>query len=336
MQLTNLRPNPSLSAAQAHADPSLAHALRQLFGWALFLFLCFIPERASSQIYVVNAGNSSVSKFNLNGSVINASFIAGLPFGFPDIGILGNNLYISGPASNSVGLYDAVTGSAINTSFITGLSSPTDLAISGGNVFVSNGFSFNLGKYDAATGSTVNASFLSGRPYGAIALSGNLLFVAVTLPDTTGTVVKADAITGTIISSSFTAPTSSTSSALAVFGNSLFVVDPGSGPGSGTVNKYDATTGALLTPSFIGGLSNPSGIALLGSDLYVVNNSAGTIGQYNAITGAVQNASLISGLNNGAIAIVVVPEPVTFALLAAGALVFTGRSSRRRSSQFRG
>ncbi len=52
-----------------------------------------------------------------------------------------------------------------------------------------------------------------------------------------------------------------------------------------------------MNSSFIFGLSFPFGLAVSGSNLFVVNAVAGTIGEYNASTGTAINASLVSGLN---------------------------------------
>jgi hypothetical protein len=64
----------------------------------------------------------------------------------------------------------------------------------------------------------------------------------------------------------------------------------------------------------------PYGIAVLGADLFVVNNGSGTIGEYDAATGAAVNPALITGLSSPrflATAPVVIPEPSTLALLGA-------------------
>ena len=70
----------------------------------------------------------------------------------------------------------------------------------------------------------------------------------------------------------------------------------------GTLNKYDATTGALVNTSLISGLpNNIQGIAVSGSDLYVVSAGnwlvgSGGVGKYTT-SGGVVNANLISGPN---------------------------------------
>jgi hypothetical protein len=51
-----------------------------------------------------------------------------------------------------------------------------------------------------------------------------------------------------------------------------------------------------VNPALISGLSGPIGIAVSGSDLFVVNFNAGTIGEYTT-SGATVNPALISGLS---------------------------------------
>ncbi len=71
---------------------------------------------------------------------------------------------------------------------------------------------------------------------------------------------------------------------------------------SGTISEY-STSGSLTSASLVSGLSNPSNIAVSGSDLFVTNFATGTIGEYTTSGGTV-STSLISSLN----------EPVGIAL----------------------
>jgi hypothetical protein len=52
-----------------------------------------------------------------------------------------------------------------------------------------------------------------------------------------------------------------------------------------------------VNAALISGLSNPAGIAVSGSDLFVANGFAGTIGEYTT-SGATVNAALMSGLSD--------------------------------------
>jgi DNA-binding beta-propeller fold protein YncE len=80
--------------------------------------------------------------------------------------------------------------------------------------------------------------------------------------------------------------------------NHIFVInqgDPRAPEPRGSVGEY-TTAGATVNPTLISGLNRPQGIAVSGSDLFVVNEANGTIGKYTT-AGATVNASLISGLN---------------------------------------
>ena len=74
---------------------------------------------------------------------------------------------------------------------------------------------------------------------------------------------------------------------------SLFVTNFG----NGKIGAY-TTSGAVVNASLVSGLSQPVGIAVSGSNIYVTEKFNGTIGAYNTTSGAVVNASLVSGLNN--------------------------------------
>jgi len=65
--------------------------------------------------------------------------------------------------------------------------------------------------------------------------------------------------------------------------------------GEDTIGEY-TTSGATVNASLISGLTGPDGIAVSGSDLFVVNLLDGTIGEYTT-SGATVNAALISGLS---------------------------------------
>jgi hypothetical protein len=62
---------------------------------------------------------------------------------------------------------------------------------------------------------------------------------------------------------------------------------------SSTIGEY-TTSGATVNASLVSGLNGPTGLAVVGNDLFVANYS-GTIGEYTT-SGALVNASLVSGL----------------------------------------
>ena len=65
-------------------------------------------------------------------------------------------LLISNYGNNTVGKYDAVTGAAINATFINnqqGLNGPVGLAVDGNNLYVANELIDTVSQYNATTGS---------------------------------------------------------------------------------------------------------------------------------------------------------------------------------------
>jgi hypothetical protein len=93
-----------------------------------------------------------------------------------------------------------------------------------------------IGVYNATTGAAINASFVTGLSEpGALAVSGNALFVANFKTQTVG---KYDATTGAAINASFLTGLNSPI-ALAVSGNNLLVANSE----NGTAGEYDASKG---------------------------------------------------------------------------------------------
>lgn len=104
-----------------------------------------------------------------------------------------------------------------------------------------------------------------------------------------------------------------------------------------------------MNASLISGLTTPFGIAVSGSDLFVVNTGTilsnnGTVGEYTT-SGAPINPALISGLASYPYGIAVIPtaatpEPSTLLLvpvpfIAIGVIRRAKRSHRRRSHGIR-
>jgi hypothetical protein len=212
------------------------------------------------------------------------------------------SLYVGN--ADTIGLFDAASGTAINSSFVTGLSHPDGLLLSGNTLFVANFDTNIIGTYDATTGAPINASFITGLngPMG-LALSGNTLYVGSFIDSSVSTY---DATTGQLINANFIAAPAMPGGAcsLLVAGSNLYVAYQT----TATVMAYDATTGAVK-PGFstITGQSAPfvRGLALLDDHLFVANlSSDGSVSEYDAATGTVINASFVSGLSfPGALAV---------------------------------
>jgi len=113
-------------------------------------------------------------------------------------------------------------------------------------------------------------------------------------------------------------------------GDTIFEVNAAFAP-DGTIGEY-TTSGVTVNPALITGLSNPQGIVVSGSNLFVVNFGYGTIGEYTT-SGATVNASLVMGLNDPVDLVVVpVPEPSIALLLSAGIVGLAVRRRRGRGT----
>jgi hypothetical protein len=273
-----------------------------------------IPRNAHAQLYVTHepGGAGVVGAYDAKtGAAINASFITGLnnPVGLVVKGST-NTLFVANLASGqqgtaTVGKYDATTGVAINARFIRGLNAATGLAVLGNTLFVasfnnSNIYPGMVSTYDANTGAEIQPGFIITllAPFALAVkvtplepLHKSILFVA----DAGQGIVEGF---GAVIPTAIFAVTGlNDPEGLAVFGNTLFVANYG----SGTVGAYDAKTGVAINASFITRLNQPDGLAVLGNTLFVLNfasgqKGTGTVGKYDATTGAAINASFITGL----------------------------------------
>ena len=84
-------------------------------------------------------------------------------------------LYVSQIGVQSVGEYDATTGTPINANLIKPVFSPYGMAVSGNDLFVTVGGD-TVGEYNATTGAAINASFITG-------LNGPAALVVVPVPE---------------------------------------------------------------------------------------------------------------------------------------------------------
>ncbi len=111
------------------------------------------------------------------------------------------DIYVTNYGGNTIGEYTN-SGTVVNASLISGLSSPWGIAVSGSDIFVANNGSNTIGEY-TTSGAVVNASLISGlnSPTG-IAVSGSDIFVTNYVSGTigeyttSGTVVNASLISG--------------------------------------------------------------------------------------------------------------------------------------------
>jgi ligand-binding sensor domain-containing protein len=119
------------------------------------------------------------------------------------VAVSGNNLYVG--SNNGIGVYDAITGAAINSTLLTGGEKRGPTAVSGSSIYVAETGGHTVGKYDATTGAVIDGSLVDVRtnPEGptnwgifAVAVSGNNLYVG-----SNNGIGVYDAITGAAINS---------------------------------------------------------------------------------------------------------------------------------------
>lgn len=198
-------------------------------------------------------------------------------------------------ANGTVGEY-STTGTAINSSFISGLDQPMGIAISGDDLFISEQGNGNIAEY-TTSGTLVNPTLITGLSLPAgIAIYGNDLFVANSAGPTATTAVGEYTLSGTTVNASLI-PGIENPVGVATDGNYIYV----SAFSGGTVGQY-TMSGAAVNAALIGGglhrLQNPGGLALDGNgDLYVSTYSA--VGEYTISGGTINAALISSGYNTG-------------------------------------
>ncbi|HVP28587.1 MAG TPA: hypothetical protein VMW35_05430 [Myxococcota bacterium] len=205
---------------------------------------------------------------------------------------------ISGNESiGRVGKY-TTSGATVDASLISGLSNPFGVTVSDSTIFVADSNAGTIGKY-TTSGQTVNASLISGfnNAWG-VAVSGSTLFVASqNAPTSIGTYTTS----GRPLNPSLINTNLYLAESFAVSGSRIFV-GAGSGiPGDGRVFEY-TTSGQLVNDHLITNLTDPYGLAVSGSDLFVADLSTGIVGKYTT-SGATVDASLITMTHPAAIAV---------------------------------
>ena len=285
-----------------------------------------------------------MEEFTAAGATVNASL-----FTFPgsegffasnEIAVSGTHLFVANQSNGTIGEYNT-SGSTVNAALVSGLgggfgffNGPVGVGVSGSDVFVLllgggvGAYPGTVAEY-TTSGSTVNASLITGvDSLGGFTVSGGDIFVS------TANGISEYTTAGVLVHSSVVPGVSGTGFALS--GSDLFVLNPGD---PGTIGEY-TTSGSTVNASLITGLTDPTNIAVSGSDLFV-GYGAGMVGEYTT-SGSVVNASLYSTgpylWSDGLAAsgsdvfdsVAVIPEPSAFVMLTIGIAALAARGLRRR------
>jgi hypothetical protein len=264
----------------------------------------------------------AIKSYAFDGSLVSSVSPIGLPTYPGNIAVADSSIYISNPTSSSVGLFDLNTGTAINASFISSLSSPTHLALYGGNLYVENGSSNRISVYNATTGALVTSSLLSTTDVsdfqiydGKIYTLGNDIGV---YDAATGAVINA-ALCPSVYSLAGTSPTGFAVGSTGIYLSYRY---------AGKVSLLSISTGNLLSSSFVSAAATE--MAIYNGLLYTLNPGPATIGVYDASTGAAVNTNLLnyvpvdgsySRYNGETYHLAVVPEPAALLLGLLGTLL---------------
>jgi hypothetical protein len=306
------------------------------------------PAQAAGVLVVANASGQSntIGEYNATtGATIQTPFITPPGNGGHSLAVDGSNhLFETNSVfmppngyQSTIGEYNATTGAAINTAFISGqgLTFRGAIALDGNHLFVTCGGNpgSTVAEYDATTGAMINANFINLNQglqvAGSMAIdaANNHLFV-VDYND----IREFDATTGATLNYYFAH--ADTPGPLAVDShNHLFV-------GTNGVIEYNSITGAVINPNFITPTpaSYPYGLALDDNNHLFLSRNDGntTVGEYNATTGAAVSVDLINGQGldqPGSIVFVnSVPEPSTFVLAGSGFLCLVVCRKYRRGT----
>ncbi len=250
--------------------------------------------RPNESLFVSDPEEGIIGVYNVAGAGTNDRFMAELG-SLGAIVVNGNELFAANASLGTVAKFDAATGFAIDTEFITGLTGVFALAASGNHLFVgvSVGSTGSVIEYDATTGAVLEANFITDLDHPlAIAIAGDKLLVA---GDQIGHIRAYDAATGAVLNYAFIAGVYSVS-AMAVSGNKLYL-NRSTGSNTETIDTYDAITGASLRARLIKGLPNVTALAATGSRLFV-STAAGTVCEYDSATGAPLHPKVIAKLQH--------------------------------------
>jgi hypothetical protein len=229
------------------------------------------------------------------GAAINQSLISITNYYSYGIAVAGTNLYISTwdgvSKGQEIAKYNSINGDLIWKTFLENkLPAPNNIAAQGDTVYVLN--DGVMSTYNASNGSIKNQQFITGVQ-GAMAISGNIIYVGTSFDTSYSTIGKYNATTGLGIDYFITGVYPY---GICVNNNILYTFS------SAGVGKYNADTGVRINKSFITPSSFETfgnGIIAVGTNVYIpvyqstADGENSTISKYNAQSGSTINSTFI-------------------------------------------
>jgi hypothetical protein len=234
-------------------------------------------------------------------------------------------IFVANSGNGTIGEY-TTSGATVNASLITGLNKIQGIAVSGSDLFVSTD---NVGQPGVISEYTTSGALVNtltftnnGDSSGALAASGSDVYAILNPNTASQNTVKFTTSSFPSLSPPVGGPGHGYS--IAVSGSDVFVLATQS-LGGGLYLAEFTSSGSFVTFGLIP-YFNPTTlpeIAVLGSDVLLTTGN--TISEYTP-SGNLVTSSFITGLDNASnIAVVSIPEPSTWALLAGCAmLAFAG------------
>jgi hypothetical protein len=327
------------------ANALLRRSSSLLPGAVALMALAALPGVVRGQIFVANFSNDTVGSYPVTGgTATNSSLDPSSGFGV-SVSAFGNDIIVGNNGAN-IDAFTLDSNNATITSTISlitsGISDPYATIVAGNTLYVANAGSgtvaaFTLnGSGSSLTASVANTSLVTGltTPVG-LAISGNNLYVESN-SGLVGEYTLSGSGTGlavaSTVSSMIAGAGGNSAWGLALSGTNLLV----SIPGSQSVQSFTLNAGGTAVTNtnstFITGLTQPSGgdpapLAVSGTTLLVGDFIHSAVAEYTLSgTGAAETASLdsssfLTGVGEPIDLTFVIPEPATYAILAAlGAL----------------
>ncbi len=306
--------------------PTISHASRApglVAATLLLSALCASAQAPTPNLFVSCPGNNSIVEISPNGtaSTFTSRLDAPADLAFDTAG----NLFEADEGSGDVYEFVNNNGTLSTTPvlYASGLDKPYGLAFGLLGLYVSEYGNGDIAEV-AANGTVTTFATGLGGPEGLAYATPGDLYVA---EQQEGFVTEISTTTGT--KTVMAAGLNSPSGLAGASSESVYVSNQGG-------NNIDAIL-SKTTASVISGLDDPNGIAFSGTKLYEADTGSGDINLFTFAQGRTPvETTLTTGLDEPVgLAFQPVPEPATWACLAAGAGVLLGGFRRIRVTELR-